>query len=1083
MSKSVFDKKLSPILSDFLPEFVRADHPKFVRFLKDYFKFLESAELTISGTVNYVAQETISKNYVLDENEDKIVLQDSVSKFTEGETITGSTSKATAQVLVDDFDNNQKLYITSNQKFITGETITGASSLSSATVTKYRANPVQNIQQLLEYANVDNTIFDFLDKFRDSFLEGIPNTLASGLSKRKLIKNIKDLYSAKGTEKGHQLFFRMLFDDEAELFYPRDNMLRISDSTWSENSFMRVIENTGSNFTELQNQTITGSSSGASILIENVTKFTEDGVQYAQLQVALDSLDGTFTIGETVTGASSISDVSMSGVVQELLTGATITSGGQYYEVNDNVSVSGGNSQGELVVKEVGSGSIDEIIIDDVGSGYKVGDSLIFNNSGTNGGGAAAEVEIIGGALQLETKTSPGRLTTEEREQVVVNHSFGFDLEDATYENAYVVLDKSALPNIDEGDNIVLEDDSGLLLSELSAVDFARQQSQSTDLSGEIILEGDTTGFDEDALSFDSTTTTFDAGGTGDSGFKLIQEQFELLDLRLEQTVGTEENILYEDGTLIQLEPNTLPSGERGSVRKVKMLLKGDGYQSLPTVTVSSSTGSSAAVIAKSTSGVGSIVQFGVQNFGADYTSSDTITLRKNVLVKDITSGPFSADESVSQFTAQIKSIDADLQILELSGENIPEEDDTITGLSSSASATVVQCESASATITTGAVGTSVADFVDTSGHLSEDSMRVQDSYYYQDFSYVVKIGNSISDWRDSIKKATHPAGFQVFGQVTFSSFVQANIQTPAGGSISGFVGDTETFTPELASTFSTLFTRVFGRRLGTTSDGTTLNTTPESGFDANTDGGGTVLPSGKREVTLTSSVTLNFDGTRGRSTTGPFLKNLHLYGFMKEGFLSDDENVDTYYTIDQFKDFKINEVSVTGGFSDTDEENFDSTTRFFDEVRNFIAPSALTTRINVPPRGELRISKTGMFQTFDMDFRTFDDIRQTFDEDNAGGITIDTLGQDFLDFSEESRTFDSSSTTFDIGFAGLTNPLDFSQTLYKFDDTLGGDYARFDADFSFSQTANITTTFDASAFRFDATLSDMGLTFDNTAT
>ena len=149
----------------------------------------------------------------------------------------------------------------------------------------------------------------------------------------------------------------------------------------------------------------------------------------------------------------------------------------------------------------------------------------------------------------------------------------------------------------------------------------------------------------------------------------------------------------------------------------------------------------------------------------------------------------------------------------------------------------------------------------------------------------------------------------------------------------------------------------------------------------------------------------------------------------------------------------------------------------------SFIPPSAFTTRINVPPRGELRITKTGMFQTFDMDFRTFDDIRQTFDEDNAGGKTIDTLGQDFLDFSETHKTFDSNSVKFDVGFAGLTNPLDFSQTLYKFDDTLGGDYARFDADFSVSQTANITTTFDASAFRFDATLSDMGLTFDNTAT
>ena len=288
---------------------------------------------------------------------------------------------------------------------------------------------------------------------------------------------------------------------------------------------------------------------------------------------------------------------------------------------------------------------------------------------------------------------------------------------------------------------------------------------------------------------------------------------------------------------------------------------------------------------------------------------------------------------------------------------------------------------------------------------------------------------------------------------------VSAVIQTPAAGSVSGFTGDTETFTPELASTFRTLFSRVFGRRLGTTTDGTTLNADALSGFDANTDGGGTVLPSGKREVTLTSSVTLNFDGTRGASTTGPFLKNLNLYGFMKEGFISDDENIDAYYTIDQFSDVTLSDAA------------------------NPFTTASLTTRINVPPRGEIRITKTGMFQTFDMDFRTFDDIRQTFDEDNAGGITIDTLGQDFLDFSEESRTFDSSSTTFDIGFAGLTNPLDFSQTLYKFDDTLGGDYARFDADFSFSQTANITTTFDASAYRFDATLSDMGLTFDNTAT
>ena len=68
-----------------------------------------------------------------------------------------------------------------------------------------------------------------------------------------------------------------------------------------------------------------------------------------------------------------------------------------------------------------------------------------------------------------------------------------------------------------------------MLLSELSAVDYARQQSQPTDLSGEVLLETDVIDFSEDAFTFDTTSTTFDAGLGNDSSFKLIQEQFEIL--------------------------------------------------------------------------------------------------------------------------------------------------------------------------------------------------------------------------------------------------------------------------------------------------------------------------------------------------------------------------------------------------------------------------------------------------------------------------------------------------------------------------------------------------------------------------
>ena len=200
--KSILNNKLSPLIEGQVPDFVQSDHPIFVEFLKDYYKFLEAGELTISTTTDYVVLETNSSSYILNEEEgDRIVTEigaGTTGYFIENETITGSTSNATAEVLVDN-SRNSKLYITSQQKFITGEIITGGTSGSTGTVVEYRGNPVQNIQQMLDYADVDNTIYDFLDKMRDSFMVDIPSDLASGISKRDLLKNIKDLYAAKGT--------------------------------------------------------------------------------------------------------------------------------------------------------------------------------------------------------------------------------------------------------------------------------------------------------------------------------------------------------------------------------------------------------------------------------------------------------------------------------------------------------------------------------------------------------------------------------------------------------------------------------------------------------------------------------------------------------------------------------------------------------------------------------------------------------------------------------------------------------------------------------------------------------------------
>ena len=68
----------------------------------------------------------------------------------------------------------------------------------------------------------------------------------------------------------------------------------------------------------------------------------------------------------------------------------------------------------------------------------------------------------------------------------------------------------------------------------------------------------------------------------------------------------------------------------------------------------------------------------------------------------------------------------------------------TITGGTSGASGSVAKNDRATATVTVNTTTTTSGAFINQDGHVSEDTMRIQDSLYYQDFSYVIKVGRSI---------------------------------------------------------------------------------------------------------------------------------------------------------------------------------------------------------------------------------------------------------------------------------------------------------------------------------------------------
>ena len=456
MGDSELTTKVSILIDGQVPDYIQANHPIFVDFLRQYYKFLESAQITITGTVDQVLLETASTNFLTLDGTDrfssndssKIVFEDSTGKFEVGETITGGTSKATATILVDD---NETLYISANQKFKEGETITGGTSGATSTLVKYRANPVQNIQQLFEYADPDNTVDHFLNAFRDSFMESIPTSLASGVSKRNLIKQIRDLYAAKGTSEGHKLFFRILLGQEAEIYYPEKDMLRLSDGNWSKPIIIRCTSDTsGAVPADMVGKNITGASSGTKA--QNISEFTFQQGRESVTEFSLreDTIEGSgFTISETFTGVSETEDINMQFTIQGIVTNISVTDSGLLYSKGDSLTVDTaiGNGNVTAEVSEITSGGVSDVFVDSSGTGYKVGDAIKFTavSADADSVDARAFVSVVGGRLSTEDSTdntAENILLEDGTDQQLVHSSIlldGTELVDAASE-PYAVL-------------------------------------------------------------------------------------------------------------------------------------------------------------------------------------------------------------------------------------------------------------------------------------------------------------------------------------------------------------------------------------------------------------------------------------------------------------------------------------------------------------------------------------------------------------------------------------------------------------------------------------------------------------------
>ena len=823
--KKTNKKKLSNLVKRQLPEFVLEDHPKFAEFIKSYYLFLESAEIQLSSFTSVdnilLEGEGTADNFVLLDrtdvfgldNGDKLVDEQLSFSGTlqKSETITGATSGATATILAEDFANS-RYTISANNGFVTGETVTGATSGATAIVGKYRANPIENIQQLLNYSDPDHTISDFLNQMKEEFLKTIPTDTHASLDTRKLIKNIKSLYRAKGTDKAHQAFFRMLFNESSEVYKPNEDMLRISDGKFSTNTFLRCTQTTSQALNnpifligeqiKQSNNPADDSINEATAIVENITKFREGSVEIIEIEINDDTTVGTFVNGETIEGpsyedANTIIKLSVSQAVSS----TSITNAGATLTVGDEATVSGGAGAGARIqVQDITGAGVDEVIINAAGTGYQEGDVLTFN-SGT----AEAKVAVVNGGFAPETGSVAIHVELETG-TITGSGSGDILLEDAIDSGAGGKLLDSASQEVENEIKFELENEVGHLLSE-------EDDNQVSDTF--FILNQES-----------QPNTNYNM----EDNDHIVLEEF------------TQNDGLYLGDKIVQ--ENSTGSGD---ITDIRMISSGGGYTTLPTATISgdrfislepatSSISSSFSRIELETGGrllsdiafdgaSGTVIPYGddigkatslnIIEHGINFTSAPTLAFPKYAILKTV-SGAITEDETftsnvsgatgtVVDFTAPLLKYTATTSELEV--------DDTVT-FSGGTTAIVVKSNNLTATTAINTRVQTVGKYIAQDGHLSELTKKIQDSLYYQDFSYVIKVSESISKWRDAIKKATHPTGFYVTGEVNIATQLDVQVKRPVGATLSqGLFSGTED--SPIYMRLNTLFNTFFGRRTG----------------------------------------------------------------------------------------------------------------------------------------------------------------------------------------------------------------------------------------------------------------------------
>lgn len=664
---------------------------------------------------------------------------------------------------------------------------------------------VRDTFQLMSYKDIDATTNQFIQYFLNDFIPYFPNDTA--LDERKLIKIARQFYQKKGSVESVKFLFRVLFNKEADIYFPSDNILRTSAGKWVlPQALTLVVSTQDRNFdiTQLIGRQGVGSVSNATCVIESATFAIDPGLGIEILEIFVSNLVGTFSDLESLIinyGTQNDNPLVFSEKIIASLSSIQVdpNNRGLKYKgtssiyAGDPVVITGGLQLGDTLatkavafVNTVTSGSITGITILNGGYDYRVSPNTrvnVINAPGdTTGTGANVVVSAIDAPNSIFVFINTDAITLKAA-KTLGSSDYGF----ANIANANA--------NTTLGSAFTYANLQFAPIQTMNVVNGGGAYTQTPTLQTDVTYFTDWTNQLEAIPDFldaaNSVQFVNDLGfvanvfiQSGGNGYDPTKDK-----IVVPSCIGYGANFSFTvDGS--------------GSINSITVLNAGQGYFYLPydlavansanTQNAASGTGAvltaygfgQGAQLQVSVNKIGQILDIRMASRGFDYISTPRISLRIEDLVIldsgsnltfDTDSVAFQGSNSnAASFKANIDSYNVSTHTLRLYDYQ---------GSFNASQNLVTTTSNAHANINTTNFLTVYGDgkakanaiflnglinfpgyFQDTSGFLSSDQ-KLQGSNVYHAFSYIIAVEQALNDYKKLLMDLVHPAGTSMLGR------------------------------------------------------------------------------------------------------------------------------------------------------------------------------------------------------------------------------------------------------------------------------------------------------------------------------